>query len=224
MRLMSEGFPNEGMPGEDLPIDADRLLGVVLCGGESRRMGRDKGSMLKDGVPWAKYIADKLAPFRLPVVFSVSPQQRETYPAFIPAEQLITDNLPVAGPLKGLLSVHERFPSNDLLLLACDMLDLEEATIGKMIAAYRSDVSPSEDIASPEDASSPPAHDFFVYQEGAFAQPFCGIYTCGGLRLVYDRAVQGSLRDFGLQSLLNGGRTKRIPIDRPEAFGNYNTL
>lgn len=205
-RLMSEGFPNEGMSGEDLPIPADRLLGVVLCGGESRRMGADKGSMLKDGIPWARYIADKLAPFRLPVVFSVSPQQRETYSAFIPAGQLIMDNLPIAGPLKGLLSVYERFPFNDLLLLACDMLDLDEATIGKMISVYRG------------------GYDFYVYQEGEFAQPFCGIYTSGGLGPAYKLALQGGLRDFGLQSMLNGGKTKRIPVDRQEAFGNYNFL
>ncbi len=237
---MSEGFPTEGLPGGDIPgrdlpaedisveappVATDRLLGVVLCGGESRRMGADKGSMLKDGMPWAQYIADKLTPFQLPVVFSISQQQRETYPAFIPAGQLITDNLPIAGPLKGLLSVHERFPSNDLLLLACDMLDLDEATIGKMISVYQENACLfQKEKRTPASERDRGECDFFVYQEGEFAQPFCGIYGSGGLRPVYDLALQGGLRDFGLQSLLNGERTKRIPIDRQEAFGNYNSL
>jgi molybdenum cofactor guanylyltransferase len=78
-------------------------------------MGHDKGSLLREGIPWAQYMAGKLIPFGLPVLWSVNALQLDSYPAFLPADRLVPDNLPIAGPLKGLLSVHERFPSKDLL-------------------------------------------------------------------------------------------------------------
>ena len=116
--------------------------------------------------------------------------------------------LPLAGPLFGLLSVHRHFPSNDLLLLACDMLDLDQPTIGKMITAYRDD----------------DRYDFYIYEGAAFDQPFCGIYTSSGLRRAYAQAVKGELEDFRLRSLFTPDRTKKIGIDRAAAFANYNSL
>ena len=181
-------------------------------------MGSDKGSLLKEGIPWANYMAGKLVPSGLPVVFSVNALQLETYPAFIPSGQLVPDSLSVAGPLKGLLSVHERFPGNDLLLLACDMLDLDEATIGKMISVYREGLLPAH--GTPDRGK----YDFYVYRDGEFIQPFCGIYTSRGLSAVYARAVQGELKEFSLQSLFDDGKTKKLLIDRSGAFQNYNTL
>lgn len=186
----------------------DNLLGVVLCGGESKRMGSDKGLLRKGETSWAQYTGDKLAACQIPVVFSIHPKQLAAYSDFVPAELLITDALAVQGPLKGLLSVHAKSPSKDLLLLACDMLDLDDLTIRKIIAAYREDDQ----------------YDFYVYQGAQFAQPFCGIYTSGGLAREYTLALQDELRDFSLQSLLNRGKTKRLKIDRLEAFKNYNTL
>jgi molybdenum cofactor guanylyltransferase len=173
-------------------------------------------------------MADKLAPFAIPVVFSVNQRQFEIYSALIPAGQFVPDapgnTLPVTGPLKGLLSVHQQFPSNDLLLLACDMLDLDGPTIGKMIAAYRASACGHTKSMDHGERNDRGVHDFFVYQGAKFAQPFCGIYTSGGLAPAYARALQAGSRDFSLQSLLNGGKTKRIPIDRMEAFENYNAL
>jgi molybdopterin-guanine dinucleotide biosynthesis protein A len=208
----------------------DKLLGVVLCGGESLRMGRDKGSLLKEGIPWAQFIADKLLPFQLPIVFSIHPKQRDLYSGSIPDGQFVQDALnalSVKGPLQGLLSVHAQFPSRDLLLLACDMLDLDEPTIRKIIDMYLLDGMREEQHGKQRDGSNdepPGEHDFFVYQETSFIQPFCGIYTSRGLDPLYTLALEGSLRDFSLQSLLKKGRTRRLPIDRIEAFGNYNSL
>ena len=187
----------------------NNLLGVVLCGGESRRMGRDKGLLERDGVPWAHYVAEKCSPFDLPVIFSVRPAQIPAYRAVIPEGGFLEDKLDLAGPLNGLLSVHKTFPEKDLLLLACDMLDLDEATIGAVIELYRSG-SYSRD-------------EFYVYQEGAFAQPFCGIYTAGGLTSVYRSIREDGLDDFSLQSILRKGKTRRLKISRMEAFANYNS-
>src|ERR1700744_558321 len=147
----------------------DKLLGVVLCGGESRRMGRDKGLLETDGVPWAIRMGAKLTPWSIPVVYSINTKQQATYPAILPPELLITDTLGIPGPLAGLFSIYTRYPDKDLLLLACDMQDLDEATIGRLVGIYR-------DKHMEENAPS-----FYVYQDNGFLQPFCGIYTAAGL-------------------------------------------
>jgi molybdopterin-guanine dinucleotide biosynthesis protein A len=185
----------------------NNLLGVVLCGGESRRMGRDKGLLGKDGVPWAQFIAEKVAPFDLPVIFSVRPGQTPAYRAAIPEGDFLEDRLNLGGPLNGLLSAHELFPGKDILLLACDMLDLDEVTIRDLIGIYRDG-----------------GYEYYVYQLGSgFFQPFCGIYTGGALAEAYRSITDSPSQDLSLQSFLKKGRTKKLMIERMEAFANYNS-
>src|SRR6185437_1962298 len=114
----------------------NRLTGVVLCGGESRRMGSDKGLLLKDGRPWALYMAEKLERCELPVLFSINARQTEAYVAVLPPGRWVVDSRGLAGPLEGVLSIHEKYPDLDLLVVACDMPDLDERTIAGLVDAY----------------------------------------------------------------------------------------
>jgi molybdopterin-guanine dinucleotide biosynthesis protein A len=179
----------------------DNLIGVILCGGESSRMGRDKGRILKEDIPWALYMADKLAPFRLPVIFSVNASQVDDYTVQFPAVRLVVDSAaaPAGGPLRGLFSVHERWPDKDLFLLACDMVDMDQGTIGGLLEAYR--------MGGP--------YEFYAYREEGFFQPFCAIYTAAG--------VKQNGQVHSLQELLRRGKTKSLAVLRSEAFRNYNT-
>ena len=172
------------------------LLGVILCGGESRRMGRDKGLMPKDDMPRALYMANKLD---IPVVFSINSTQLPHYSAALPGRQLITDDpdITAGGPLKGLLSVHKTFPDMDLLLLACDMPDMDDLTIEGLIGAWYAGGA-----------------EFYAYREDQFYQPLCAIYTTAGL--------QATLHDDSLQSLLKRGNTRPLPILEEKVFKNYN--
>jgi len=165
-------------------------------------MGQDKGLMLKDGIPWALHMGEKLNRLHIPVVYSVNSGQRATYGAIIPEEQLVFDALGLPGPLNGLFTAHRLHPDRDILLLACDMLDMDAATLETLIACYRDEGG----------------YEFYVYEEGAWLQPFGAIYTAAGL----DRV--GAPADGRLQSLLRAGRTKRLLATRGGAFNNYNTL
>jgi len=169
-------------------------------------MGQDKGLLEKDGVPWARLMADKLTSRHLPVVFSVNASQTDAYELALPDARLVVDSLAVDGPLKGLLSVHEQFPDKDLLLLACDMIDMDAATIGILIEAYL--------------AGGP--YTFYAYREQDFFQPFCAIYTSAGLAAPHTAALEGNLQIPSLQQLLRQGKTKSIVINNDEAFRNYN--
>ena len=90
--------------------DINKLLGVILCGGKSTRMGADKGLLEKNGKAWVKIIAEKLLSLKLPVVVSINNQQREAYANLFSLDELVVDSIDIQGPLKGLLSVHQKFP------------------------------------------------------------------------------------------------------------------
>lgn len=186
--------------------DINKLLGVILCGGESKRMGSDKGLLQKNGHTWAKIIAEKLVSVKLPVVVSINDHQRESYSRIFSSKELIVDCIDIQGPLKGLLSVHQKFPQQDILLMACDLIDMDLHTLSYLIDQYY-----SRD------------YDFFVYQQD-YSEPFCAIYTARGLKPVLDKATDQSLLKFSFQTILDEGNTLRIPITTKSSFKNYNTI
>jgi molybdopterin-guanine dinucleotide biosynthesis protein A len=102
--------------------------------------------------------------------------------------------------------VHENFQTNNLLFLACVLLDLDAQTFADMINEYKKSDK----------------HDFIVYQDDDYAQPFCGIYTAKGLKNVLNKAVTHTITKFSLQKVLNEGNTKRLTIQNHLAFKNYN--
>src|SRR5579863_4217022 len=182
----------------------NRLIGVVLCGGRSSRMGRDKGLIERDGVVWAARMGMKLAPFGLPVVYSIRAGQKEAYLSVLPEACFVTDLMGWPGPLDGLCSVHMQFPASDLLLLACDMQDLDEGTVGELIAIYRMEDDP----------------ECYVYQDGDYAQPFCGIYRAQGLKNAFADVGE----DWSLQAMIRRMKARRLGIRKGEAFVNYNSM
>ena len=177
------------------------LLGVVLCGGESRRMGRDKGLLITDGVPWAIRMGEKLKPWGIPVVYSINKGQYETYSAHLPGRRLVVDRLGIPGPMEGLLTVHAEYPTCDLLLLACDLQDLDEPTLSGLIESYGEGGQATA----------------YVYRDAEGLQPLCAIYTKERLEVVRPTDVR-------LRSLLAGEGTKILEPVSEGAFRNYNTL
>ncbi len=179
-----------------------------MCGGQSLRMGTDKGLIPIHGTCWAAFMAGKLAAIPLPVFVSINSTQQQQYKAFFLDEQLIIDSLNIGGPLNGLLSVHNQYPDDDLLLLACDMINMQPKTLSRLIDTYTTE----------------PDHDFYVYQNIDFAEPMCAIYTSRGLKKLIQNHEASSLQNSSLQKVLNQGITKRLPITEPESFKNKNTL
>jgi len=184
------------------------ILGVVLCGGESKRMGTDKGLKTIENTIWAHWVAAKLNFLNCPVVYSVNPAQFEAYSAHIPSDSLITDDNNMKGPMRGLFSVHNKFQAKDLLVLACDMLELDDFTIRHLMQVYEKEKS----------------YDFYVHEDKDFDQPFCSIYTGSGLQALEAFIQAQTMTDFSMQSLLRKGNTKRITINHTNAFENYNTI
>lgn len=182
-----------------------QLLGVVLCGGESRRMGSDKGLLpIGDGT-WANYVGYKLSALQIPVVYSINANQQLQYIEIISEDHLVVDSFDLPGPVRGLFSVHQKFPNKNLLLLACDMLNVQAVTLQKLLHSY---------IAN--------GFDYYAFRDENFYQTFCAIYTSKGLKNELLRLNERVIENYSLQTILQTGFTCPIEIEDVSAFANYN--
>lgn len=127
------------------------LVGVVLAGGESRRMGRDKAllclpagasSESVPGEPLAAAAARRLGDVVTSVV--ISDRGRALLPGFRSIEDAGSSAAPVKGPAAGLLGAARQFPGHALLVLACDLPAVPTSLLA-MIAA----VAPEADLVVP---------------------------------------------------------------------------
>ena len=107
-------------------------VGLVLAGGESRRMGRDKAFIVRSGRPAYAHATELLTPHCTRIAVS-GPKD---YPPF----ERLPDAMEFAGcgPLSGVLTAAERFPEHDLFVLGVDYPDLkpealERLAVGRML-------------------------------------------------------------------------------------------
>jgi molybdenum cofactor guanylyltransferase len=108
-----------------------KVAGAVLCGGASRRMGRDKALIEIDGTPMAERIAAVLEAAGCdPVVFvggdeeALSSTGRRHLPDLWPGE----------GPAGGVISALAALESSDAVVVcACDLPDLSAAAVRDIV-------------------------------------------------------------------------------------------
>jgi molybdopterin-guanine dinucleotide biosynthesis protein A len=93
--------------------------GLVLCGGKSSRMGRDKSMLQYHQKPQRYHLYDMLLPFCEQVFISCNAMQVNTIEdgyAFIQDADSFSD----IGPMAALLSAFTKFPKKNMLLAGCD--------------------------------------------------------------------------------------------------------
>lgn len=93
------------------------LAAVLLAGGKSRRMGREKALLFLDGRPVVQILAERLSRLTDQVFISTNDPQTFTFLG-LPS---ITDIYPGRGPLGGLHAAMTHTSRPLLLVLACDL-------------------------------------------------------------------------------------------------------
>jgi molybdopterin-guanine dinucleotide biosynthesis protein A/nucleoside-triphosphatase THEP1 len=184
-----------------------KITGVVLCGGQSVRMGRDKALIRYHSVEQYLYVTQLLKPFCDDVVISCNTMQQNN---FSQDYTKITDNATFnnAGPMTGVLSVLEQLKNQSLLVVGCDYPYLNNADIKALIDAR----DEQSDVVC------------YHHPDSDFDEPLVAIYEkqCAPLLLQFFQKGQTSLRHF-----LSTVRTKRIDpvsaksltsIDRPDQY------
>jgi molybdopterin-guanine dinucleotide biosynthesis protein A len=186
------------------------MLSVILCGGQSTRMGSDKGLLPQDTGTWAQSAANKLTILESPVVLSVNKNQYNDYSAIFTTAQLIKDDetLQIRGPLCGVLSVHLQHPAEDLFTLACDMPLMEPRILKELFNYYKNN----------------PGYQAYLFTNDGEAEPLCAIYTADGLSSIIQIHQKGNLVKHSMKFMLELLHSYIIPIsdEQKKYFSNFN--
>jgi molybdopterin-guanine dinucleotide biosynthesis protein A len=107
--------------------------GLILAGGKSSRMGKDKSVIDYHGKPQIEVAFDLLTPFCTQTFVSTRRDQAD-HEHFKKFPQVHDDPcFEDKGPLAGILSAMKKFPTSSWLVLACDLPFVTPQTIDHLI-------------------------------------------------------------------------------------------
>jgi len=112
-------------------MSAPTLYGLLLTGGRSTRMKRDKARLEYAGKPQLDRAMELIAPLVSRAFVSVRAEQRDDPQRT--AYETIADLRNDLGPLGGIQAAFHAYPSNAWLVLACDLPFLDATTIRHLI-------------------------------------------------------------------------------------------
>ncbi|MGH8198851.1 MAG: NTP transferase domain-containing protein [Steroidobacteraceae bacterium] len=178
------------------------LYGLVLAGGRSTRMQRDKATLEYAGRNQLERAVELLTPLLERVFVSVRPDQiadplRARYAQ-------IVDSGDVAGPLAGIIAAQSRHPEVAWLVLACDLPLLDRQTLEHLLRSRR------------------PERQATAYRSSrdGLPEPLCTIYEPASREGIRTHVASG--RDCPRKFLLNAD-TALLDQPRPDALDNVNT-
>lgn len=179
-----------------------RLGGIILCGGESRRMGRPKAWLPFAGEPLLCRVVREVARAAAPLLIVAA--EGQALPAV--GVPVVRDERPGRGPLEGLAAGLAALDADAAFVTACDAPFLT-ADFVRRLAAQLGDA------------------DMVVPQVGGRRHPLPGVYRVAALPLVQALLAEGTLK---LGALLDRARARVVgPAELGEgaerALRNVNT-
>lgn len=186
------------------------MLGIILCGGQSSRMGSDKGLLVHEAKTWAQTAFDKLAVLKIPIKFSVNDLQQSEYAKVFTAEKLITDDITllIKGPLLGVLSAHVQNPDDDLFLLACDLPLMDTNLLKELFVLHQQSNK----------------YEAYIFTSNKEPEPLCGIYSSAALKKIMALQKENKLLKHSMKFILSKLITCEIALLEGQKifFRNFN--
>ncbi|WP_219834496.1 molybdenum cofactor guanylyltransferase [Paenibacillus sp. R14(2021)] len=199
----------------------EELTGIILAGGQSSRMGRDKALLPIEGKPLLQTIAERMLQLgmRRIVIASGTPEREATYASLLPklpAEvAYAADRFPDCGPLAGLHAALSLLPGGAYgFVMACDMPYISETLLERMLQAAVAAGGRLTTEGSTRIITGPQV----IRVEN---QPFHALYHASAAAELAQRLARKELR---MMSLLGALRSVQVPIYEAEeaAFLNLN--
>jgi molybdopterin-guanine dinucleotide biosynthesis protein A len=109
------------------------IIGAVLCGGRSARMGTDKAFVEVDGIPMARRVADALRAGGCHEVAAVGGDRAALEAIGL---EVVVDPRQGDGPVAGVLAALQHWPEVDaVVVVACDLPYLTGPTVAALHGA-----------------------------------------------------------------------------------------
>ena len=143
---------------------------IILCGGQSRRMGRDKGSLIIKDKPMIKYILSTLNNEIDEVIIVLNDSKRiDKYMEFINPEdysyklKFVEDKIKNKGPISGSLTGLENISSEYAIVFPCDNPFVTKNTIQTLFNELSDNIQAVVPYHDPEDKlkTSEPLHSIY---------------------------------------------------------------
>jgi molybdopterin-guanine dinucleotide biosynthesis protein A len=178
------------------------VYGLVLAGGQSKRMGQDKALLRIDGETQLSRAVQLLEPLVDRVFVSARADQMDE-PERKKYRQIV-DRYRDLGPLAGILSAMEEHPDASWLVLACDLPHVDELTVRHLL-----------DSRSPDQPFSA-----YTSSHDGLPEPLCAFYSAGSYSIVKAFADDGVICP---RKILIRTDTQLLEQPNPESLHNINT-
>jgi molybdopterin-guanine dinucleotide biosynthesis protein A len=155
-------------PDPDALFAVEPVTGIVLAGGRSKRMGRDKKWLTIAGRPMIQWVLDAVAEVTQYQMI-VSRRVGRVADLGVP---VVVDRFPGRGPLTGVHAGLKSAPTDLCLVVACD-LPLVRPELLKLIAAQAGPMHAAVPYVA-ERPPAPPSHYSTAREAGL--QPLCAAY------------------------------------------------
>jgi len=155
---MKEEDTNNDVASIDIP-----LYGLILAGGMSSRMGRDKATLQYHGKPHWEFLYELVNQYCDRSFISIREEQRADITKGVP---YIVDKNDYRGPFNGILSAHTKHPKVAWMVIACD-LPLIDATTINLLVRNRDTNNVATALAT---------------KESGLPEPLAAIWEPGGLK------------------------------------------
>ena len=178
------------------------LKGLVLAGGQSRRMGQDKALLARGKRSQLAHVVDLLRQFTVNTYVSARKDQQDEAERARFAQ--ILDRYDDLGPLAGILSAMDTDPESAWLVLAVDLPNVDEGTL-RYLAGNRDSTRPFTAYRSSNDD---------------LPEPLCAIYEPSARGVVDDLVSQGIACP---RKMMIRSDTHLLTQPDPMALDNINT-
>jgi len=168
------------------------MTGIILAGGESRRMGVDKAFMTVAGIPLIEHVLRALGPVvHKIIIVTNSPERYGAYNV-----SLVADQLEGRGPLMGIYSGLSSSESEYNVVVACDMPFLNAGLL-----SYQLELAPGHDAVVPAFAE--------------LIEPLHAVYSKSLLPLIEERIQEGGRQ---IRSIFNRANIRYVTIKEIDRF------
>ena len=180
------------------------ILGMVLSGGKSRRLGQDKAQLsFHEGTNQLDYMLSLLDAFCESLAISCRSSQFEERSSRFDAA-LILDAEGLVGPVAGVVGGLKHAEGRAVLAVACDMPLLDAAALLKLLS-----------LRNPEKLAT-----CFIAGDGK-PEPMCTVYETACLSVLEEWVGDGN---FSLRRFLENVDVELIAFSEPQLLASVNTF